>query len=969
MIRAALFVAIAAVAVAQQPKAQISGFVRDVSNSPVAEAAVSAVNLDTGVRRSARSNDEGFFAISSLTPGQYKLTVRKPGFQTIARTGLDLHAMDVARIDFLLEIGAVREEITVTAPAPVLNTTDASQMFQTTRSPADALPVNGRGLQGLIDLAPGVLTTPATSGEAGQFSANGQRPATNYFTVDGVSANNGVSGSGLPGQFSGGALPGMTAIGSLHNLLTLGELDELRVQTSTFAPEYGRLPGAQVSATTRSGSNDFHGEAFASLRHEKLSANDPFAARRLTQRLIDSGFSLGGPIRRNSTFFHISSEHIALRQPVAFLMGVPPLSARRSGIARAFPLPDAPAGSVHTARYVIPADVTSTSGRVDQALGSSGTLFVRYNLTPSSSRSGYLQSNRADFDWHTVTAGIVTAFGSRATNDLRVGVSRCLVKSEWFPGASTLDLRTLMPPPGPGQRLWAIGIRGYSQLLTGDPGRSKQGQWTITDTLSFASGRHDLRAGFDYQRLTPERDQPIASVFTVYDTLEALDGPPPPYTFAQTGGGSTLIETLSLFVQDTWHATPRLNVTYGVRWEWTPPPSYRVPPSVPQATTLPAGFEFVPALLTSPAPVWKTRASQFAPRLGLAYRVSDALVVRAGAGLFYDLGFSSAVDLLNGAPYNRWRSGVGIALAPMAETVQYGFEPNLRLPRTFQWNVAVERAFTGEAAVSIAYVGSAGRHLLRREGRVETGRSTPSMVLATNHGRSDYHSMQLHFRSRNWRGLQGTASYTWAHAIDNGSWDSAIWLLLPGVVSGADRASANFDVRHGFQAGLAYTIRRRWTVSGTLRARTGFPIDVVTTEHPFGLGFDNEFRPDLAPGAPVWIDGSLNRAAFAAPPRGRQGTLGRNAIEGLPLKQLDLALERRFVLSESARLHFRAELYNLTNTINLADPVRVLASPLFGQPASLTNLMLGAGRPNSGLTPAFQSGGPRTLQLGVALRF
>jgi hypothetical protein len=756
------------------------------------------------------------------------------------------------------------------------------------------------------------------------------------------------------------------AIGSLHNLLTLSELDELRVQTSTFAPEYGRLPGAQVAATTRSGSNEFHGEAFASLRHEKLSAKDPFAGgARLAQRLIDSGFAFGGPVRRNSTFFHVSSEHITLRQPVAFRMAVPPSSARRSAIARAFPAPDDPAGSVHTARYVMPADVTATSARVDQALGGTGTLFVRYNRTPSSSRSGYLQTNHAEFDWHTVTAGVVTALGVRATNDVRVGMSQASVASEWTAAAANLDLRSMLPSPGEGQRLWAIGIRGYGQLLTGDPGRSRQGQWNITDALSFTTGRHELRAGFDYQRLTPERDRPIASVFTVYDSIEALSGAQPPFTFAQTGGGSTLIETLSLFAQDTWHVTPRLNLTYGVRWEWTPPPSYRVPPSVPLVSTVgPA-----PAAPAPAAPVWKTRASQFAPRLGAAYRLSDTVVIRAGAGLFYDLGFSSAVDLLNGSPYNRWRSGVGIALAPAPETVQYGFEPDLRLPQTLQWNVAVDRAFSGDAAASIAYVGASGRHLLRREGRLEPGHAGPSAVLATNHGRSDYHSMQLHFRSRNWRGLQGSMSYTWAHAIDNGSWDSATWLVLPGATSMADRASANFDVRHSFQAALAYTMRRVWTVSGTLRARTGFPLDVVTTEHPFGLGFDNEFRPDLVPGVPLWVDGALNRAAFAAPDRGRQGTLGRNAIEGLPLRQLDLAVERRFVLTESARLSLRAELYNVTNTLNLADPVRVLASPLFGQSASLANLMLGAGRPNSGLTPAFQSGGPRTLQIGITLRF
>ena len=196
-----------------QPKAQLSGFVRDTSGAVVQEAAIAVLNLDTGIRRSTMSNQEGFYAVSSLTPGQYKITVRKPGFATVGQTGVALHAMDVGRLDFMLEVGSLRDEVTVESTPTLMNATDAASGLVTTRTPAEQLPVNGRGLQGLIDLAPGVLTTPATAGEAGQFSVNGQRPATNYFTVDGVSANNGVSGSGLPGQFSGAALPAMSAIG------------------------------------------------------------------------------------------------------------------------------------------------------------------------------------------------------------------------------------------------------------------------------------------------------------------------------------------------------------------------------------------------------------------------------------------------------------------------------------------------------------------------------------------------------------------------------------------------------------------------------------------------------------------------------------------------------------------------------------------------------------------------------------
>jgi hypothetical protein len=984
--RILLMAAVAVGSVLAQPKSQLSGFVQDSTGAPVSDAAISVINLDTGVRRSTRSNNEGFYAVSSLTPGQHKISVRREGFQTVARTGIPLHAMDVARIDFTLELGSLHEEITVEDVPALLNTADASYGMVVGQDSAESLPLNGRGLQALIDLAPGVLATPATSGEAGQFSANGQRPATNYFTVDGVSANNGISGSGLPGQFSGGALPAMTAIGSLHNLLTLAELDEMRVQTSTYAPEYGRLPGAQVAVTTRSGSNEFHGELFGGFRHERLAAGDWFANAagldRTTQRLTDIGGSIGGPIRRNQTFFLLSGEHIRLRQPVTFRTPVPSLAARRGPIASAFPLPNGPDldphTALHTARTVLPAELTTTSVRLDHTLGGSGTLFVRYNLTPSSNRVGYLQSNAADFRSQTVTVGTVAALGPRLTNDARVGSARTSVDSSWLPGAASIDLRSILPPAGTGQQLYGIGITGIGQLLAGDPGFSRQSQWNLTDTLAFTTGRHDIRVGIDYQRLSPQRDKAIASTVVIYKGIdELLSGVTPEYTYALAGGGSSLVETFSAFAQDTWHTTHRLNLNYGVRWEVTPAPSYRGP--TPSTTPLFEGMPAGPALPAefSASPVWESRLTQFAPRVGAAYRLTDNLVLRAGAGVFYDLGFSSAVDMVNGGPYNRWRAAAGVAT--LGETIQYGFARDLKLPYTAQWNVTLDRLLSRGSALSVGYVGADGRRLLRREGLFRTG--TNQLVLATNNGGSNYHSLQVNYRSRNVRGLQGTASYTWSHAIDNGSWDSATWLVFHD--SDEDLASSNFDVRHSFQAAWSYELGRtrlpfvrHWLISGTLRARTGFPVDVITTEHLFGLGFDNELRPDLVPGVPVWLSDPaapggrrLNPAAFTAPNAGRQGTLGRNTITGNGLAQLDLALRREFVVTEQTRLEVRLEGYNVTNWTNFADPVRILSSPLFGTSASMTNLMLGAGRPNSGLSPAFQSGGPRTVQAGLTVRF
>src|SRR5205807_5948579 len=153
------------------------------------------------------------------------------------------------------------------------------------------LPLNGRGLLTLLELAPGTNVIPATRGDAGQFTATGQRPNTNYFTVDGVSANTGVTAGGLPAQSTGGSLPALSAFGSMDSLISLEAVQEMRVTTSTSVAEFGRLPGATVGLSSRSGSNEFHGAATYRVRNELFNANDWFANqagyRRLPLRLHD----------------------------------------------------------------------------------------------------------------------------------------------------------------------------------------------------------------------------------------------------------------------------------------------------------------------------------------------------------------------------------------------------------------------------------------------------------------------------------------------------------------------------------------------------------------------------------------------------------------------------------------------------------------------------------------------------------
>jgi hypothetical protein len=186
-------------------------------------------------------------------------------------------------------------------------------------------------------------------------------------------------------------------------------------------------------------------------------------------------------------------------------------------------------------------------------------------------------------------------------------------------------------------------------------------------------------------------------------------------------------------------------------------------------------------------------------------------------------------------------------------------------------------------------------------------------------------------------------------------------------------------LRHSLSASLDYAlpgVAKGWSLAGTLHARTGFPVTVLNAEQYAGIAFMNAFRPNLVPGVPVWTADAaspggqlLNPLAFEVLKPGQQGDLGRNAITGFGMWQLDLSLRREFRLADRRALELRVEAFNALNHPNFADPVRYLNNPYFGESTSMLNLMLGTGSPGSGLSPLLQNGGPRSVEAALRVRF
>ncbi len=343
---ALLFVALVVPGRAQMETARVSGRITDPSGRAVPEATVRIVNLATGVGSETTSNNDGIYSFSSLIPGRYRITVHRDGFREVVLDGLVLNVQDIVDQNVRLEIGSVAESVTVTANAVNMNTTDGSVSTVVDRQFAENLPLNGRSFQTLIQLTPGIVLTPSSYADAGQFSVNGQRAASNYWMVDGVGANIGigVSSAAIPGNGLAGAVGSFSALGGTNSLVSVDAMQEFRIQTSTYAPEFGRTPGGQISIVTRSGTNQFHGTLFEYLRNDVLDANNWFntsitpALLKAKERQNDFGGTFSGPILKNRTFFFFSYEGLRLRLPQTALTTVPDLAARQTAVPAAQPL-------------------------------------------------------------------------------------------------------------------------------------------------------------------------------------------------------------------------------------------------------------------------------------------------------------------------------------------------------------------------------------------------------------------------------------------------------------------------------------------------------------------------------------------------------------------------------------------------------------------------------------------------------
>lgn len=1031
---------------AQTGLATLSGTVTDPSGAVIPKANVTVTNEATTVAATTQTTGAGVYVVSALPPGLYRVIVEHLGFKQIEVNHLELHTQDVISRNFVLPVGAASETIQVEGNQNAINDSPAVSMT-VSQEFVESTPLNGRSFQDLIQLAPGTISSAAGNGT---YSVNGQRDDANNFTVDGVSANVGTTEavSSLGGsQSAAGVYPNYSALGTTQTLLSVDAMQEFRMQTSGYTAEYGRQPGGQVEITSRSGTDQLHGTAYDYLRNTVFDANNWFANNRGTPREAehqnDFGGTLGGPVTiprlysgKGRTFFFFSYEGLRLLLP-QFIYDVdyPTPAFRQSAspavqpFLNAVPIPNGaldPDGidAQYSGGVSVPGKIDSTSLRIDHSFNNKYRVFARVADTPSSSEGiGYPGGSITSVNQFTATVGATAELTSHLVDELRFNHTRSAGTtgsgSFYFGGATPFPLDLLVPAqyaslPGGYLSVGNISIPGTSLNVDyySDHYPTVQEQNQLVDSISWARGDHTFKFGVDYRLLHPSvaygqyRDffslstlSDIQNGVSDYFQAGSLENPRPLYT------------NLSLYAQDHWKVSHRLVIDYGLRWEFNPPPG-------PTDGLYPYALTSSNITTAAPAPygtpMYHTTYTNFAPRLGFSLRInasqSHPVVLRAGSGIFYDTGqnlglieFSSepfAVynEINNFGPVTMPFTSVDFTPPPLNSTnlatdsSDVFSDPNLVLPRTYQWNLALDIGLIAKNTMTLSYVGNSGRKLLfygtyysLQNPNLPDAQTYGEIQFASNASSSSYNALQVQDIGYITSHLQFVGSYTWSHSIDNASSEDEnngnVGVSVP-VRGNSDNdipqsanAAVNYDIQGIGTNRIARVITNGWLVTGRVTAQSGYPVFIRQGTYNAPSGVSGIILPNLVKGVPLYLHNvpgvpggfRINPAAFSPVslnPDGSpvvQGNVPRNFVRGPAFWNMNAAVQKNTKIADQLQLVFRAEAFNPLNHPSFAGIQGSLQSSIFGEATASQTI----GVANS----LYATGGPRSLQFMLKLQF
>lgn len=792
----------------------ISGTVKDASGGVLPGVTVTIKNVDTGQSRVVVTDDEGRYRAPELALGNYEVQAELVGFQTAVRAGIQLTVGREALVDFALSVGEISEKVTVTSEAPMVNTTSSTLAELIDEKQLHDLPINARNLTQLALLSPGVAqarTAPSGSQFAGsasvKISVGGARIYMTGYLLDGTDITDTSRASGVGG-----------VAGSLFGVETMREF---QVLTNNFSAQYSRFAGGMVSMVTKSGTNTLHGSVFEFFRNDNLDARnffDPGAPPEFKRNQF--GFTLGGPIIKDRSFFFGSYEGYRESLGLTLRATVPTLNVRQGILPdgrtitvnpavkpflNLYPLPT-PGGrdfGQGGAEYIVgknqPVNENFETVRIDHSFSDSDSLFGRYTQSKGDRiiphalpGSGWV----SDTGNYYLTLEEKHIFSPRLIDILRVGFSR--VRWSQQPPLDSPPLSISLIPDQPlGQITPGAGI---STLGLNIEGANIANTFSYGDDLFITRGGHDIKTGVNVTRYQNNDffDYRFQGVYQFGNLERFLTGRPTTW-IGQLPGSSTRRgfrqTAIGMYVQDDMKLRPNFALNLGVRYEFITTPdevnglvvNLRDPLHDAQSTP---GFP----LFENPS------KKNFAPRIGVAWDPfgDGKTSVRSGFGIFHDtiLFYHFANQSRRQSPLSRNvnipnpsfplpQISEALANAVREEHVAE-FEP--RQPYIMQWNLTFQRELLADTTFTVAYVGSRGVNLggdrnvnvripqILPDGQkffpVGASRRNPNFDnifywdFAYN---SSYHGLQLSGRKKFSSGLQFQGAYTWGRCVDEES--------------------------------------------------------------------------------------------------------------------------------------------------------------------------------------------------------
>ena len=715
------------------------------------------------------TDEAGHYRVFSLPPGLQEVKAEKVGFRTAVRTGINLEIGQDAVVNLRLEVGDLVQPVTVSADAPVINTTAAAVSGIVGERAVKDLPLNGRSFDDLITLNPGAINYSAmksantSTSDGNTFSVQGRRTGDNLFLLNGI-------------EYTGASQLAVTPGGASGELLGIDAVREFNVLTDTYGAEYGKRAGAQVSVVTQSGSNVLHGTVFEFLRNSALDARNFFDQASVPPfRRNQFGSVLGGPLKKDRLFLFGNYEGFRQALALSSVSVVPDLEARVGLLPNAttgvyspvpnlnksmlsymtfWPLPNGPellsngVASGAALSYNNPKEsVREDFGtlRADYVVRDRDTISAAYTIDDGNSLiplADPLFASRTDLRMQVASLEEMHILSPEILNTFCSGYSRAAFNLDSALLASFPASLSFVSGAGPGGIVINGGVTttGSNGTITSAGPNNASGVWnrrnlfTYSDTVQISKGKHQVSIGVWFQRLddnedTASRQLGQASFSNLTTFLQGI------VTTFQVVPDANELGWRSLYgasyFEDAIKLRPNLTLRAGIRHEWST--------GWNEVSGRAANYVTDSGILVTTPRVGNSAFTEnnarllFSPRIGLAWDPfgDGKAAVHAGFGTYYSLMDALSFLLNSLPPYNGSASYSNVSLssllpfmpgaqpapscgpavpAPCTIFAPQGVQPNAKTQAVEEWNLTVERQLDKNSSVRVAYVGSHGYH-------------------------------------------------------------------------------------------------------------------------------------------------------------------------------------------------------------------------------------------------------------------